>query len=384
MRAFFESEMNAENAHRERWREGLDRGRAAGGRRALRGGAGPDRGARATTAPRSCAATTSAREVQERRDAQRRARLRRRHRPQRHPHRRPAARRARARSPTCRSRRAFTATSAACPTCSRAGSRFGGFMEKLRDFWWHRIRVDDQPRGLYSLHAPRAPSTTPLERFEGVLPLDPIGACRTLYLDLLWPLADEEGKPGLVEMSSHNVQGGADAPPPVSRGEGDPHGARRPRRGLVGDDQDLGPRRRDPRHRLVGRPPAVRSIAASPARRTAPAYGLPADRFHLVVLDDLVAGAATSASTRFAASSASSPTTGMRAFFDGEMSASGMHRGRWAEGAGTLGRARVSRRYERTLVAARSEEGNHVARASARRARAPRMKTTYRHCCFRA
>ena len=50
----------------------------------------------------------------------------------------------------------------------------------------------------------------------------------------------------------------------------------------------------------------------------------------------------------------------MRAFFDGQMSASGMHRGRWAEGAGAVGRARVRRRYERTL-AQLDEEGNHVA-----------------------
>src|SRR5947207_11016977 len=26
-----------------------------------------------------------------------------------------------------------------------------GFVEKLRDFWWHRVRIDDQPRGLYNL-----------------------------------------------------------------------------------------------------------------------------------------------------------------------------------------------------------------------------------------
>ena len=25
------------------------------------------------------------------------------------------------------------------------------FVEKLRDFWWHRVRVDGQPRGLYNL-----------------------------------------------------------------------------------------------------------------------------------------------------------------------------------------------------------------------------------------
>ena len=37
-----------------------------------------------------------------------------------------------------------------------------------------------------------------------------------------------------------------------------------------------------------------------------------------------------------------------------------MHRGRWAEGAGAIGRARVRRRYERTLAELR-DEGNHVA-----------------------
>src|SRR5919201_7152454 len=26
-----------------------------------------------------------------------------------------------------------------------------GFVEKLRDFWWHRVRIDEQPRGLYNL-----------------------------------------------------------------------------------------------------------------------------------------------------------------------------------------------------------------------------------------
>ncbi len=49
---------------------------------------------------------------------------------------------------------------------------FGGFMEKLRDFWWHRIRVDDQPRGLYSLMR-RAAFDDALERFEALVPLGP-------------------------------------------------------------------------------------------------------------------------------------------------------------------------------------------------------------------
>ena len=74
---------------------------------------------------------------------------------------------------------------------------FGGFMEKLRDFWWHRIRVDEQPRGLYSLMY-RSAFDSALERFESSYHSEPIAASRRLYLDLLWPLAEEEGKPGLV------------------------------------------------------------------------------------------------------------------------------------------------------------------------------------------
>ena len=79
------------------------------------------------------------------------------------------------------------------------------FVEKLRDFWWHRVRVDGQPRGLYNLLT-RRQFDAAVERFEPAYPPDPVGACRRLFVELLWPLATEEGKPGLVEMSSHNVR----------------------------------------------------------------------------------------------------------------------------------------------------------------------------------
>ena len=90
-------------------------------------------------------------------------------------------------------------------------------------------------------------------------------------------------------------------------------------------------------------------------------YALPTDRFHLVVLDDLVAGRREQGLAELCGFLGVEPDNGLRSFFDGEMSASGMHRGRWADGAGTVGRARVRRRYERTLERL-AEEGNHVAR----------------------
>ena len=80
-----------------------------------------------------------------------------------------------------------------------------GFLEKLRDFWWHRVRVDGQPRGLYNLLT-RKRFDAAVERFEADYHADPVPACRQLFVDLLWPLAAEQGKPGLVEMSSHNVR----------------------------------------------------------------------------------------------------------------------------------------------------------------------------------
>ncbi len=79
------------------------------------------------------------------------------------------------------------------------------FLEKLRDFWWHRVRVDGQPRGLYNLLT-RKQFDAALERFEDAYAPDPVAACRELFVDLLWPLAAEAEKPGLVEMSSHNIR----------------------------------------------------------------------------------------------------------------------------------------------------------------------------------
>ncbi|HYH60844.1 MAG TPA: sulfotransferase [Solirubrobacterales bacterium] len=235
----------------------------------------------------------------------------------------------------------------------------GGFVEKLRDFWWHRIRVDDQPRGLYSLML-RRDFDDALERFEGNYRLDPIGASRTLYLDLLGPLADEEGKPGLVEMSSHNVKeaqmlrrlfpeakmihtvrDGRDAASSVTT-------------------KTWGPD--DVVHAIDWWADRLRSIDRGVSGEEDGArYCLPADRFHLVVLDDLVVGRRDAELDALCHFLGVEPDDGLRDFFDGEMSAAGMHRGRWAEGAGTLGRARVIRRYERTLSKL-SEEGNHVAR----------------------
>jgi hypothetical protein len=233
-----------------------------------------------------------------------------------------------------------------------------GFMEKLRGFWWHRIRVDGQPRGLYTLMY-RSAFDAALERFESSYHSDPIAASRRLYLDLLWPLAEEAGKSGLVEMSSHNVReaqmlrrlfpeakmihtvrDGRDAASSVTTKTWGP------------DDVIKGIDWWADRLRWIDR-----GVSGS---EDGAVYALPADRFHLVVLDDLVAGRREECLGALCAFLGIEPDAGMQAFFEAEMSSSGMNRGRWAEGVGPVGRARVRRRYERTLSAL-GAEGNHVA-----------------------
>ena len=108
-----------------------------------------------------------------------------------------------------------------------------GYIAKLRGFWWHRVRVDGQPRGLYNLLR-QAEFDAALERFEAAYADDPIRGCRNLYLDLLMPVANRRGKPGLVEMSSHKHPGvprrcSASSPTPASSTPSATAATRRPR-----------------------------------------------------------------------------------------------------------------------------------------------------------
>jgi hypothetical protein len=233
-----------------------------------------------------------------------------------------------------------------------------GFMEKLRGFWWHRVRVDDQPRGLYNLMR-RAEFDAAADRFERTYHDEPVTACRELFEGLLRPVAELEGKPGLVEMSSHNIK----------------------------EAQTL--RRLFPEARHVHTVRDGRDAASSVTTKTwgpdriVPAIDWWADRLraidegvrgeedggswpigaaelHTVVFDDLVGGdreAAYGALLRFCGVD---DDDGARAFFESEMGPGAAHRGRWRKGLGSVGAARVQRKYERTLDEL-AEEGNHVA-----------------------
>jgi hypothetical protein len=233
-----------------------------------------------------------------------------------------------------------------------------GFMEKLRGFWWHRVRLDDQPRGLYNLMT-RAVFDEAAARFEAGYHDDPVTACTRLFGDLLWPIAEEERKPALVEMSSHNVR----------------------------EAQTL--RRLYPAARFVHTVRDGRDAASSVTTKTwgpdripaaiewwaqrlrdidagvrgeedGAAYALGPRQLHPLVLDDLVAGDRDAAYTALLDFCGVADEPSARRFLEERMDAGAANRGRWARGLGSVARTRVRRRYERTLTEL-DAEGNHVA-----------------------
>ena len=92
------------------------------------------------------------------------------------------------------------------------------FIAKLRGYWWHRVRIGDRAyvrakwralgrgrdRGLKQIIAPDRFEEA-VRRFERTHGEDLLGASRTLFYDLLQPLADEADKPVLVEMSCFTI-----------------------------------------------------------------------------------------------------------------------------------------------------------------------------------
>ena len=215
----------------------------------------------------------------------------------------------------------------------------GGFLEKLRDFWWHRVRVDDQPRGLYNLmtrgrlrrrrralraHLPRRaghglPDAVPRPAVAG---------------------GDEEGKPGAGGDELAQRQGGADAAAPLRGGPVRPHRARRARRRLLGDHQDLGPRA-DRARRSTGGPtgcarstPAIRGRGGRGPVRPGPRPPAP------VVLDDLVGGDREAALAGLLGFCGVGGRRHRAPSSTARWGRAQAHRGRWAEGwARSSGRA---------------------------------------------
>lgn len=241
------------------------------------------------------------------------------------------------------------------------------FLKKLKKFWWRRIRAGEvapvvakrlafgrKVRGLHKI-VPQERFDAAVAEFEATYPLDLEEACRNLFLDLLWPLTAEQGKPGLTEMSCftiaesptlqrlfpeskliHTVRDGRDAgSSKVSKRQKRSH----PRDGFEG---------------LRWWEGRLRNIERG-------VNGL-SDRSKLlcVSLDDLVAGDREGVYRQILEFTGLEEEPGMRDFFDNEMSAGAAHKERWREGLTEQRQADLVREYEKTLDRL-EREGFHCA-----------------------
>ena len=233
-----------------------------------------------------------------------------------------------------------------------------GYLSKLRGFWWHRVRVDGHPRGLYNLHR-RYEFDAACERFQAAYPENPIDASRRLVLDLLEPVAARAGKPRLVEMSSHNVKeaqtllrlfpdarvihalrDGRDAATSVSDKTWGPNSVTR---GIDWWEARL---------REIERGVRGEEDGAS--------YSIPSDRFRVVLLDDLVGPDRERAYAELLEFLELPDEEPIRTFFESSVTADAAHAGRWRRELGPVARRRVASRYQRAVTTL-EQEGNHAA-----------------------
>jgi hypothetical protein len=91
------------------------------------------------------------------------------------------------------------------------------FLRRLRGFWWKRYRAGGRPpdilpwfrlgreaRGLHKIVS-RERFDSATEAFERDFDRYPEDACRSLYLELLWPRVEAAGADALVEMTCDNA-----------------------------------------------------------------------------------------------------------------------------------------------------------------------------------
>jgi len=231
------------------------------------------------------------------------------------------------------------------------------FLDKLRRFWWHRIRYGGRAwrrvapilrrggkvRGLHKV-VPQDRFAEAVARFEAGSADDLVRASRSLFFDLLQPLADEAGKPTIIEMSCFTI---ASAPGlatifPEARFV---HAVR--------DGRDSGSSKaakRQKRHHPTG---VTDGIDWWLARLRLAEHGVrglsdPA-RLVPISLDELVWADRERAYGELREFLALDDHPAMRAFFDSRMSGEAAHRERWREGLDEADQEAVRERYEQAL-----------------------------------
>lgn len=240
------------------------------------------------------------------------------------------------------------------------------FLRKLKRFWWKRIRSGEvapviarriafgrKVRGLHKVVA-KDRFDAAVADFERTWPADLDLACRNLFLDLLWPLAEQEGKPGLIEMSCFTV---AESPTLIrlfpeakvihtvrdGRDAGSSKVSKRQKRSHPRDGSE-GLRWWEGRLRMI----------------EAGVRELPDGKLLTISLDELVDGDREAVYSQVLEFLEIEDEPEMRRFFEEEMSASAAHKERWREGLTPESQAALVREYEKTLDRL-EHEGFHCA-----------------------
>lgn len=237
------------------------------------------------------------------------------------------------------------------------------FLRKMRKFWWRRIRAGEvapvlarrlafgrKVRGLHKI-VPEERFDVALAEFERTQAADLELACRNLFLDLLWPLTAEQGKPGLIEMSCFTV---AQAPT-LERLFGEAKLIHTVRDGRDAGSSKVSKRqkRSHPRDGFEGLrwwEGRLRNIESGVRDLSDPG------RLLTISLDDLVAGDREAIYAEIREFTGLDDDPAMRRFFEDEMSASAAHKERWRAGLTGEEQDRLEREYEKTLARLERED----------------------------
>lgn len=246
------------------------------------------------------------------------------------------------------------------------------FLRKLRGYWWHRVRVGDRAyvkarwrafgrgrvRGLHTI-VPRERFEAAVARFESSHAADLVAASRTLFYDLLGPVAAEAGKPVLVEMSCFTIA----SAPGLARIFPEARFVH-----TVRDGRDSGSSKVSLRQKAHHPTDVIAGIDFWADRLRMAEEGVRgldlADRarLHVISLDDLVWGDREPAYGALLDFLGVADEPAMRDFFEAEMTPANAHRERWRNGLSEAARAEVAAHYERILERLEAE-GYHCAPA---------------------
>jgi hypothetical protein len=198
-----------------------------------------------------------------------------------------------------------------------------------------------------------------VERFSSAYLDEPIEACRSLFADLLGPLAAAEGKQGLVETSARNLH----RAPTLTRLFGDGRFVHVVRDGRMAAFRlaktDWGPG--DPLAGIDWWAERLRAVDnAVRGEEDGATYSLGADRLHVLVLDELLSGNREPPYAALLDFLGIEDEPAMRDFLDRWLGPPERTEPAWEDGLSRWKRLRVRRKYERTLGAL-EREGVHCA-----------------------